>query len=75
MSCDTTSFGVMNLNSRDLPDLSSLDIEEALCVSHCDKNKMNSIALLNVMSRDVYNGPNKDGICYLSVEPLRLIER
>lgn len=77
MSCDTTGFGVMYLNSSDLSDLSFFDIKEATTVSRCVKvgaGGGGSGVLLDIVSTDMCNSPNQNGVCNLSMEPLRLVE-
>jgi hypothetical protein len=74
MSSNSTSFGVVNLESDLRTDLSALNVEEAGFISPVQHGKSDG-CLLDVMSTCVQDGKEKHGVCDLFVEPLVLVER
>jgi hypothetical protein len=70
---DTSCFCIMNLDSSDLSNLCSLNVEEAafVSISLCERGS----DILDIMGGGVENGVDEHRICYLSMEPLRFIKR
>jgi hypothetical protein len=57
MTCDPTSFGVMDLDSGDLSNLRFLNIEKATNISRCEQLAYGN--LLDIMSRNMSNSPDQ----------------
>jgi hypothetical protein len=74
VSGNTSSFGVVNLESNLRTDLSTLNVEEAGIVSFVRISE-NEGGLLDVMSTSVEDCEEQHGVCDLLVEPHVLVER